>query len=277
MRDDDHAGGLARDLPLLTRRNVMTGVGLLGLVAVSGHLLSGTAGLAEANQSAAGPDGAICVKDPVETGGPFPADGTNAKSGLTVNALIQSGVVRGDLRASFGGLSGLAEGVPLDLEILLKDVGAGCEALANHAIYLWHATADGKYSLYDLPDQNFLRGVVVTDATGCATVKTVFPGCYDGRWPHIHFEVFSTLQAAVSGKASLLISQFALPQGPSAAVYAADSQYPASAAHLRGQSLARDIVFGDNTAEQIAVQTIKLIGDPSTGFSGKVTVGVITG
>ena len=53
----------------------------------------------------------------VETSGPFPADGTNSKSGQTVNALTASGVVRSDIRSCFGDLTGTADGVQLDLEI----------------------------------------------------------------------------------------------------------------------------------------------------------------
>jgi protocatechuate 3,4-dioxygenase beta subunit len=274
MSEHDHDGGLARDLPLLTRRNLVAGLGLAGLAGTAAWLLGGSAGQAEANLTGTAADGTVCVKDPAETNGPFPADGTNAKDGQTVNALTQSGVVRDDLRPSFGGLEGVAEGVPLVLTIALVDVGNACQPLTGHAIYLWHADAEGHYSLYDLPDRNYLRGVVVTDAEGRATVTTVVPGCYDGRWPHIHFEVFSGLEAAVSGKAALLTSQFAFPETEVAAVYAADVRYPASKDNLTRISLASDNVFGDNTAEQIAVQTVAMTGDVTAGYAGQVTVGI---
>ena len=274
MSDHDHDGGLARDLPLLTRRRLVAGFGLAGVAGVAAWLLGGTGGLAEANLSGTGADGATCLKLPDETAGPFPADGTNTRAGQTVNVLTQSGVVRQDIRGSFAGLEGVADGAALTLEITLVGVGTACAPLAGHAIYLWHADADGRYSLYDLPERNWLRGVVVTDAAGRAQVTTIVPGCYDGRWPHIHFEVFSGLEAAASGKAALLTSQFALPGAEMAALYAADSRYPASKDNLTRTTLAGDNVFGDNTAEQIAAQMVSLTGNAQTGYAGGVTVGI---
>ncbi len=75
MSDHDHDGGLARDLPLLTRRRIVAGIGLAGVAGVGAWLLGGAPGLAEGNMTGSAADGSVCLKDPVETGGPFPADG----------------------------------------------------------------------------------------------------------------------------------------------------------------------------------------------------------
>ena len=272
----DHDGGLARDLPLLTRRRIVAGFGVAGVAGVAGGtawLLGGGAGQSEANLTGTAADGTVCLKDPAEAAGPFPADGTNARAGQSVNALTQSGVVRDDMRASFGGLAGEAGGVPMVLDITLVDVARACAPLAGHAIYLWHADAEGRYSLYDLPGQNYLRGVVVTDAGGKARITTIVPGCYAGRWPHVHFQVFAGLDAAVSGTASLLTSQFALPQDGLAAVYAAEARYPASTANLTRLTLTGDMVFAGNTEDQIAAQTLAMTAD-AAGFAAAVTVGI---
>ena len=53
---------------------------------------------------------AACTKIPEETAGPFPGDGSNGP-----NVLNQTGVVRSDIRSSFGSSSTVAEGVPLTL------------------------------------------------------------------------------------------------------------------------------------------------------------------
>ena len=45
-------------------------------------------------------------------------------------------------------------------------------------------------------DENYLRGVQETDADGRVTFTTIFPACYAGRWPHMHFEVYQSLDAA---------------------------------------------------------------------------------
>ncbi len=50
-----------------------------------------------------------CRAIPQETAGPFPGDGSNSAA----NVLNQSAAVRNDIRSSFGGLTGTADGVPL--------------------------------------------------------------------------------------------------------------------------------------------------------------------
>ncbi len=165
---------------------------------LSGCNIGGLIGSSEANETATGADGASCIKLPSETPGPFPGDGTNRRSGSIVNVLIQSGIVRQDLRPSFAGMTPVAEGVQLDLSIRLVDVGNACAPLAGHALYIWHCDREGRYSLYNTDDSNYLRGVGISDSQGRIVFTTVFPGCYDGRWPHFHFEIFASPEKAVS-------------------------------------------------------------------------------
>jgi protocatechuate 3,4-dioxygenase beta subunit len=42
-------------------------------------------------------------------------------------------------------------------------------------------------SLDAVRDENYRRGVQETAAVGAVTFTSTFPGCYDGRWPHIHW------------------------------------------------------------------------------------------
>jgi protocatechuate 3,4-dioxygenase beta subunit len=44
--------------------------------------------------------------------------------------------------------------------------------------------------------ENYLRGVQEADDDGVVTFHSIFPGCYSGRWPHIHYEVYESLDAA---------------------------------------------------------------------------------
>lgn len=257
--DGRHDGGLAADLPaLLGRRNLLAllgGAGGLGLAGAPARAL------------------AACVALPWETAGPYPADGTNSREGQVINVLTQSGVLRDDIRSSFGNMTGTAEGVPLVLDLTLLNAD-GCTPLAGHAIYLWHCTADGYYSLYTVPDQNFLRGVAVSDAGGKVRFQTIVPGCYDGRWPHIHFEIYKNAEAAVSGEAAVLTAQTAMPEAEMAALYKADSRYAASIENLAEITIPGDNVFGDNSAEQIAQQTLALSGDASAGYVGTLAIPV---
>lgn len=114
----------------------------------------------------------------------------------------------------------------------------------------------------------------VTDAGGEVQFTSIVPACYDGRRPHLHFEVFADAQAAVSGDASLLISQFALPEAVVRGVYAADPRNAASPANLQTVSVSGDMVFGDNTPEQIAAQTMVMTGDAVAGFIATGMIGV---
>ncbi len=270
-RDDHGPEGLAADLPHLTRRRLM----------LTGLAMGGTAltlwGVRGGAQTATGTavDGSVCVANPAETEGPFPADGTNVREGQTVNILTEAGVIREDIRTSIGGLTPVAEGVGMTLEITLVDVGNACRPLGGQAVYLWQCDAEGVYSIYGADDRNYLRGVAISDANGKVRFTTVFPGCYDGRWPHLHFEVFSSAEMAVSGKAALLTSQFALPEAECKAVYAAVPLYAASISNLERVSLARDGIFRDASAEELAVQTLALEGDPQTGYRAAGRVGLV--
>ena len=270
----DHDRGLAFDLGTIMAWRRALGLGAALIVAAGGAAWYLMPGGGEANVTATAADGSICVRDPLETAGPYPGDGTNQKAGAVVNALTQEGIQREDMRVSFNGMTGTAEGVELKLVLRLVDSSAVCAPLVGHALYLWHCTNSGQYSLYDLPDQNFLRAVGISDGKGEVHFTSIFPGCYGGRWPHLHFEVFSDAASAVSGKASLLISQIALPEAAAAALYAADARYGNGTANLKATSLSDDMAFGDNTPEQIAAQTMVLTGDAAVGFSGRVTIAI---
>lgn len=269
--DDSHDKGLGFDLRILmSRRNALVGLGVIG---AGGYFaLRGFGG--EVTATGIAGDGTVCVADPAETAGPFPADGTNSKDGASVNALQQSGVVREDIRNSFNGLTPVAGGVQLDLVLTLVNVNAACAPLVGHAIYLWQCDAEGIYSLYGATDRNYCRGVAISDVAGQVKFTTVFPGCYDGRWPHMHFEVFADEATASTGDNSLLISQLALPGDVAEAVYAAEPLYAASVANLGGVSLGSDMVFSDNTAKQVAAQIVVLTGNVATGFKGNATIGI---
>ena len=87
--------------------------------------------------------------------------------------------------------------------------------------------------------------------------------------------MFASTAKAASGDDSLLVSQFALPEAPCKALYAADPSYAGSTAALAGTSLASDGIFSDNTAEQVAAQTLAIGGDAATGFRASATVGIL--
>jgi protocatechuate 3,4-dioxygenase beta subunit len=257
---EDHDRGLAFDLPrLITRRRalgVLAGSLTTAAIAACGGSSSST------SPGASDTTGSI----PEETAGPFPGDGSNGP-----NVLAESGVVRSDITKSFGDASGVAAGVPTTVELTLLDVAGGGKALAGAAVYLWHCTRDGAYSLYDqsISGENYLRGVQESDANGKLTFQTIFPAAYSGRWPHMHFEIYESLDAATSGGSKLKTSQLAIPKNICDTVYAT-SGYEQSVTNLAQTSLDGDMVFSDGYASQLATVS----GTVDSGLTIKLNVGV---
>jgi len=215
-----------------------------------------------------------CVVDPTETNGPYPADGTNTSGGSTSNALTATGIVRSDIRSSFLGTTTVATGVQLTLTLTVVNVNASCAPLSGYAVYIWACDRQGNYSLYTVAAESYLRGVQVTDANGQVTFTMIFPGCYSGRWPHIHFEVFSSLSTATGGRYASLVSQLALPAAACTAVYADTTTYPSSSRNFAQITLSSDNVFGDNSSAQIAQQTPTLTGSPAAGYTANAIIGL---
>jgi protocatechuate 3,4-dioxygenase beta subunit len=286
--DDRHDRGLVFDLATLQERRTtpvqierrgalkLMAVGGLGLVlvacgksspssssATSSSTTSTTAG--GATSTSAGSGGTVTDAIPEETGGPFPGDGSNGP-----NVLTESGIVRSDIRSSFGSYSGTAAGVPLGIDLTIVKSGTG-RPINGAAVYIWHCDQAGRYSLYSqgATDQNYLRGVQAAGSDGRLSFTSVYPAAYTGRWPHIHFEVFQDLATATKAGSRLVTSQIALPKDVSETVYAL-SGYTGSTQNLAQTSLATDMVFSDG----VSLQTPTMSGSPGSNLRLALTVAV---
>lgn len=273
----EHDLGLSHDLPtVLGRRRALGLLSAAGLAAAlaacSGGSDSSTASTPDASAGsatagsatdAAAVDGEV----PEETGGPFPADGTNG-----VNVLTESGIVRSDLTTSFGGASGVAAGVPTTIDLTIIDMnGDSVAPYAGAAIYLWHCDQEGRYSMYDdeIKDENYLRGVQVADGDGTVSFTSIFPAAYDGRWPHMHFEVYRDEASATSATNKLRTSQLAIPEDACNDVYAT-AGYEASVQNMARTSLESDMVFSDGYSLQLA----KATGSAAGGYTLTLNIAV---
>ena len=97
---------------------------------------------------------------------------------------------------------------------------------------------------------------------------SIFPACYAGRWPHIHFEVYPSVATATSSASKVATSQLALPKAACDAVFATTG-YSASVSNLSQLSLASDNVFSDDQAvRQLATVT----GSVAAGYTATLTV-----
>jgi protocatechuate 3,4-dioxygenase beta subunit len=185
--------------------------------------------------------------------------------------LAESGIVRSDITSSFGSSTTVAEGAPLTIRLAMQDLAAGCAPLAGAAVYLWHCDREGRYSMYSdgVTNENYLRGVQEADADGVVTFTSIFPACYRGRWPHAHFEVYSSLAEATGGGDPVATSQLAFPEDVSSDVYAT-AGYEQSVTNLAELSLESDMVFADGVDQQLGIMG----GDITAGLRVELAVPV---
>ena len=145
------------------------------------------------------------------------------------------------------------------------------QVLSGAALYAWHCDREGNYSMYDgdAVDENYLRGVQESDEDGWVEFTTIFPACYPGRWPHMHFEVYASLDAATDVANKLRTSQLALPEDVCNEVYATEG-YEQSVENLTKLSLDTDGIFRDGYSLQLA----KVTGSVDEGYAVTLNVPV---
>jgi protocatechuate 3,4-dioxygenase beta subunit len=256
---EDHDRGLELDLPtILHRRGLLKLMGGAGIAAIGATTLLGSSSRAAFAAAAA--------VIPEETAGPYPGDGSNGP-----NVLSQSGIVRSDIRSSFGASTTMAQGILTTITLSMTDLDTGNTAAQGLAVYLWHCNRDGLYSMYSqgITNENYLRGVQVTDANGQVKFTSIFPACYSGRWPHIHFEVYPSLASATTATGKIATSQIALPKAICDEVFATTG-YSQSVTNLSHTSLATDNVFSDG----VTYETPTYSGDVTNGIALAMDVAV---
>lgn len=248
---------------LFSRRGVLglvgAGVGTVALAACSS-----ASGSTNSSTSSSGG-----TEIPDETAGPYPADGSNGP-----DILEQSGIVRSDIRSSIDG-SATVEGVPLTFTLKVTDMADDNAPFESVAVYAWHCDAQGRYSMYSegAEEETWLRGVQVADEKGEVSFISIFPACYTGRWPHIHFEVYPDLDSITDAENAIATSQMAMPEDACKTVFALEA-YDGSTANMSQVSLDDDNVFGDDGGEH---QLATISGDADSGYAASLDVPVDTG
>jgi protocatechuate 3,4-dioxygenase beta subunit len=109
---------------------------------------------------------------------------------------VDEGLTRADFRSD-SHTGQLQQGAPLALTFLVSRIQSStCTPLVGAVVDVWHCNALGVYSDAEDPGfntkgQNWLRGNLVTDASGRAGFTTFLPGWYPGRATHIHLTIRS--------------------------------------------------------------------------------------
>ena len=180
-----------------------------------------------------------CAVTPSETTGPFPS--------------LQD-FFRSDIRET-------KTGTVLTLTLKVVNVNAGCAAVPNANVEIWHVDAAGNYSQYGTQSaQTYLRGIQTTNAAGQVVFTTIYPGWYQGRATHIHAEV-------TIGNRSVKVTQIAFPESVNntvhgSGVYASRGNNPMS-------NLA-DGIFADSLAAEIVTPS----GSPASGYTATFQIGI---
>src|SRR3954465_2676334 len=131
--EHEHGDGLHEDLvKLASRRDALRIFGAGGAAAIMTALGASRA-----------PAKTPTAEIPSETAGPYPGDGSNGP-----DVLDDSGIVRHDIRRSFGASRTLAKGVPLRVNLTVTDASKDYGPLVGAAVYLWHCDRSGRYSMY---------------------------------------------------------------------------------------------------------------------------------
>jgi protocatechuate 3,4-dioxygenase beta subunit len=176
-----------------------------------------------------------CTVSPSETAGPFPTK-------------TPADLVMVDIRSDRTGIEMVAN-------ITIQNVNNSCAALADAIVDIWHCDKDGNYSEYggtsmqstNYQSVHFLRGRQSTNSDGVVAFKTIFPGWYSGRAPHIHVHIYDS-----TGK-SLLVTQIAFPTDVCNTVYTTATNFYTKG--TQDTSNASDNVFSDSIANELATVT----------------------
>lgn len=162
-------------------------------------------------------------------------------------------------------------GLPLSLSLRIIESGP-CTAIAGARVDVWHADAGGIYSGYaDQGDsrsistegERYLRGTQMTDGEGVVTFRSIYPGWYPGRTPHIHVKVFLD-------KRSVLTGQVYFPDELSQRIYR--EREPYSLRPVPDTTNARDGIF--RAAEREGGGTVLATEDAGPLITASLTIAV---
>jgi protocatechuate 3,4-dioxygenase beta subunit len=154
---------MSKDIPI-TRRQTFAGLGAAGAGLIAARL----AGIPDLG-GAATTKAATCLLTPEQEEGPYYVDLNKVRTDITEGR----------------------PGVPLRLRIYVVDADT-CKPIRRAAVDIWHCDALGVYSdesNQSTSGETWMRGVQLTDSSGLARFRTIYPGHYVGRTTHIHVKV----------------------------------------------------------------------------------------
>jgi len=164
-------------------------------------------------------------------------------------------------------------GVPLSLVLRVLESSASCAPISRAAVDVWQCDALGIYSGYEgvaieprhiepVDDKTFLRGTRLTDAAGGVGFRTIYPGWYLGRTPHVHLKLRVGTKVATT--------QLYFPDEVTNAVYA---RAPYNRHPNRDTTNATDRFLGPIADKSLVMWAMKRDGD---GYVAAATIALRT-
>ena len=111
----------------------------------------------------------------------------------------------------------------------------------------------------------------IADADGVVEYTSIFPACYQGRWPHVHFEVYPDEASITDHDLSISTSQLAFPQEVCDTVYATTGYVASIKTFGKFTGIEDDNIFGDTGGES---QLATVTGDVTGGYLVTLALGV---
>ncbi|WP_371671771.1 intradiol ring-cleavage dioxygenase [Streptomyces sp. NBC_00289] len=172
-------------------------------------------------------------------------------------------------------------GAPLKLTLTVVDDDT-CVPLSNALVEIWHCDALGEYSGFvgnnghsEPDDGTFLRGGVLTNSGGVASITTIYPGWYRGRCVHIHVKVHTnvtlTSDGSFTGGRELHTGQLFFNETITGRIAALS---PYSTNTVTRTTLAQDGIYDEGGAASGLLTLTALGGSASSGYAGTLTLGV---
>ena len=259
----------------LQRRRVLIGG---GTVAVAGGLAA--AGFASADTTNSSSTTATSASEATST---VSTDASASSGVCTLTAEVTEGpysldgaLIREDIRET-------KEGVEVQYTFTVVDQDNDCAPLADALVELWHCDALGEYSGFvgknghtEDDDGTFLRGGVLTDSNGEASLISIWPGHYVSRAVHVHMRVHTDVTIAdgtYTGGTVVHTGQLFFDADLNEEVQATS---PYSDNTTAETALADDSIYDDGGAASGLLTLTALGSSVSDGYTATLTVGVST-
>jgi protocatechuate 3,4-dioxygenase beta subunit len=212
-------------------------------------------------------------KVPTSTAPPYPHELSLTGKSSLANVWSRSGLLRRDIRTNINNEGLGASGLLLDLNIRVIRAGRLQQPVPGAAVYVWHSDANGEYSVYGRNDATYLRGIGTTGADGRVQFKSIYPGTYHGREPHVHFEIYRSLNETQALSQCLLRSRVLFPESVTREIYKSNLMYRRSVKTFEG------LVFGKPggslTNPSSSSQVALVSGSARKGVRASITVPIL--